>query len=86
MIVDVFIIRNGMRDFLVIDPDTGNWDWSKNLEDATIYKTADEANVVKLQKKLGDDAWVYQMPYSITQSRRKRKTVKPKRKICKCKK
>lgn len=89
MIVDVFIIRNGMNKFFTVDPETGNWDWTKNLEDATIYQTPDKAEEVKLQKNLGDAAWVYQIPYSIVNPpQRKKKPAKSKshRKTCKCKK
>lgn len=76
MIVDVFIIRKGMRDFLVVDPETDNWEWTQNLDDATVYKTQEKAEMDKLQKKLGSDAWVYQIPYSVTQSRKKKSTKK----------
>jgi len=75
MIVDVFIIRKGMRDFLLVDPETDNWDWTQNLDDATIYKTQEKAEMDKLQKKL-DDAWIYRIPYSVTQQRKKKSTKK----------
>jgi hypothetical protein len=76
MIIDVFIIRKGMRDFLLVDPETNNWDWTQNLDDATIYQTQEKAELDKLQKKLGTDAWVYQIPYSVTQQRKKKSTKK----------
>jgi hypothetical protein len=88
MIVDVFIIRKDMNKFLLIDPETGNWDWTKNLEEATIYQTQEKAEEVKLQRNLGDTAWVYQIPYSIVnppQRKKKSLKIKSKRKICKCK-
>jgi len=86
MITNVYVIRKNMDKFFVIDPDTGNWEWSMNLDDATIYDTSDEANSVKLQKRTGEDSWIFEMPYykpTITQSRKKRKIKKSptKRKI-----
>jgi len=85
-----------MGEFLEIDPETGNWGWTKNLDDASIYQTQEEAEAIKLQRNLGEDAWVYQMPKSVdvvaAQQRKKkikkskmvRKPIK-KFKKCKCK-
>jgi len=96
MIINVFIVRHGMGEFLEIDPETGNWGWTKNLDDASIYQTQEEAEAIKLQRNLGEDAWVYQMPKSVdvvaAQQRKKkikkskmvRKSIK-KSKKCKCK-
>jgi hypothetical protein len=93
MIKDVYIIRQGMYKFFEIDKDTGNWDWTKNLEDATVYATPNEAELIKEQKSLDPDTWIYQMPYSIINPQRKKKPSKPKTrkhvkkivKKCKCK-
>jgi len=78
MITDVYIIRKDMDKFFVLDSESDNWEWSKNLDEATIFSTPDKAQQVKLQRKTGDDTYIYQMPYSITQpqQRKKRKSKK----------
>lgn len=73
MLTNVFIIRKDMNKFFSMDPDTGNWNWTTNLEDATIFQKADQADAVKLQKNLDLDSWVYEIPYSITQPQARKK-------------
>lgn len=86
MITDVYIIRpkDNMNTFFEIDPDTGNWNWTNNLESATIFQTSEKAENMIAQKIPNIGAYVYQIPYSIIQPQtRKKKTVKKvvKRKI-----
>lgn len=84
MISYVYIIRpkNNMNKFFILDPDTGNWDWTTNLEDATMFQTANSAESVITQKLAGEDAYVYEIPYSVAQPQsRKKKKIKPKTKI-----
>jgi hypothetical protein len=80
MITYVYIIRtrNNMNNFFEIDPDTGNWDWIKNLENATMFQTADKATAVQLQKiPPEDNAYIYEIPYSVAQPQsRKKKSIK----------
>jgi hypothetical protein len=77
MIADVYIIRKDMNKFFVLDPETDNWEWSSDLEEATIFSTPGTAELVIPQRKLGADAYVYQLPYAIVQpQQRKKKTSK----------
>lgn len=77
MIVNVFIIRRGMREFLEVDNESDNWNWTENLDEATIYQTQDAAQTDLLHKRLGPEVWIYQIPYSITQTQlRKKKSIK----------
>lgn len=65
-----------------MDPDTGNWDWTTNLEDATIFQKSDQAETTKIQKSLDADSWIYEIPYSIVQPQaRKKKSISKKRSI-----
>ena len=50
MIINAYIIRNNDDKFLSIDDD-GNWTWVKNLDDASVYKTQDEAFATLKQKE-----------------------------------
>jgi hypothetical protein len=85
MLTNVYIIRKDLDKFFIIDPETDNWEWSKNLEDATIYATAAKAEESMMEKKTGATSYVYEIPYSIAQpQQRKRKvTKKPKGRIIK---
>jgi hypothetical protein len=83
MIADVYIIRKDMNKFFVLDPETDNWEWSSDLEEATIFSTPGAAELIIPQRKLGTDAYVYQLPYAIVQpqQRKKKMSKKPKRTI-----
>jgi hypothetical protein len=83
MIADVYIIRKDLNKFFVLDPETDNWEWSPDLEEATIYSTPDAAELTLTQRKLGNDAYIYQLPYAIVQpqQRKKKTSKKPKRKV-----
>lgn len=86
MLTNVYIIRKDLDKFFVLDPETDNWEWSKNLDDATIYLTPTKAEETMMEKKTGATSYVYEIPYSIAQpqQRKKRKTVKkPKGRIVK---
>jgi hypothetical protein len=84
MIADVYIIRKDMNKFFVLDPDTDNWEWSTDLEEATIYSTPNAAELAIIQRKLGTDAYVYQLPYAIVQpQQRKKKTSKKIKRVVK---
>lgn len=80
MITQVYIIRKDLNKFFSLDPETDNWEWSPNLEEATIYTTPDKAELIRSQRKLGDDTYIYQMPYSMPepQLRKRKQTKKPK--------
>jgi hypothetical protein len=79
MLTNVFIIRKDMNKFFAMDPDTGNWNWTTTLEDATIFQKADQAETIKAQKNLDMDTYIYEIPYSITQPQaRKKKATKRK--------
>lgn len=81
MLTNVFIIRKNMNKFFVMDPDTGNWDWTMNLEDATIFPTTEKAETAKIQKNIDSDAWIYEIPYSVTTQSRKKKSTSKKRSV-----
>jgi len=80
-IIEGFIIRRGTDQYFILNSD-GSIDWSKNLEDATIYDTQAEAQSVKMRKETGEDTWVYSIPHYVskyaiptstpTQSRKKK--------------
>jgi hypothetical protein len=81
MITSVYIIRSkdSMNKFFELDPDTGNWDWTKNLESATIFQTPDKAAIMQTQKLANEDTYIYEIPYSIVQPQsRKKKSSKTK--------
>lgn len=80
MLTNVYIIRKDLDKFFVLDPETDNWEWSKNLEDATIYATPAKAEESMMEKKTGATSYVYEIPYSIAQpqQRRKKSSKKPK--------
>lgn len=75
MITYVYIIRSkdNMNKFFEIDPLTGNWDWTKDLEDATIFQTAIKAESMRLEKLKDEDSYVYEIPYSIVQPQARKK-------------
>lgn len=83
MLTNVYIIRKDLDKFFVFDPENDNWEWSKNLDDATIYQTPTQAEETIRTQKTGIESYVYEIPYSITQPqpRRKRLSKKPKRKL-----
>ena len=84
MISYVYIIRSkdNMFKFFALNPDTGNWEWVSNLEDATIFQTANAAELIRTQKLSKEDTYVYEIPFSIAKPQeRKRKYTKPKTKI-----
>jgi len=79
MITDVYIIRSNesLNKFFELDADTGNWDWTTILENAMIFKTMNEAESMLLTKKLNETAYIYQIPYSVIQPRKKKSGKKP---------
>jgi hypothetical protein len=78
MIEDVYIIRSSenMNKFFKLDPDTGNWEWTPNLEEASIYKTPDKAEQIKTAKITVEQAYIYQIPYFIAQPQQRHKNNK----------
>lgn len=82
MITNVYIIRKGLDSFFVLDPESDNWSWSPDIDEATIFTTPDKAESIRLTRKTGADTYVYEMPYSIptTQRRKKKSQKKLKRK------
>lgn len=83
MMTEVYIIRKGMNDFFLYNPDDDNWEWTKDIEEATIYATPEKAEAAKLLKKTGEDTYVFKIPYSVPnlQQRKKKISKKPKRKV-----
>jgi hypothetical protein len=86
MIIDVYIIRKGNDKFLSI-ADDGNWAWVKNQDDASIYKTEQEALNIIAQKQFVGDVYTYQIPYSTLKTRatKKRNIITKRKKKCRCK-
>lgn len=85
MISNVYIIRakDSMFKFFAIDPETGNWNWVNNLEDATVFQNSNVAESTRMQKT-PTDTYVYEIPFSIAKPQeRKKKSSKPKSKITK---
>lgn len=83
MMTEVYIIRKGLDKFFMLDPESDNWTWETDIDDATIFLTPEKAEEIRIQRRTGNDSYVYQMPYSIPtpQQRKKRSSKKPKRKI-----
>jgi hypothetical protein len=83
MMTEVYIIRKGLDKFFMLNPEGDNWTWESDMDDATIFLTPEKAEEVRLQRKTGNDSYVYQMPYSVPspQQRKKKPYKKPKRKI-----
>lgn len=83
MIEDVYIIRSteDMNKFFKLDPDTGNWDWTRNLEEASIYKTPDKAEEIRTIKITNEQSYVYQIPYFIAQPQQRKKKINKKTSI-----
>ena len=83
MITDVYIIRKGLGEFFVLDPESDNWSWTPDIEEATIFLTPNKAEETIIKRKTGSDTYVYQMPYSVLtpQQRKKKPYKRPKRKI-----
>lgn len=77
MIEDVYIIRSteNMNKFFKLDPDTGNWDWTRNLEEASIYKTPDKAEQIRTSKITNEESYIYQIPYFIAQPQQRKKKI-----------
>ena len=74
MITDVYIIRKGLGEFFVLDPESDNWSWTPDIEEATIFLTPNKAEETIVKRKTGNDTYVYQIPYSVpTPQQRKRK-------------
>ena len=74
MMTEVYIIRKGLDKFFMLNPEADNWTWETDIDDATIFLTPEKAEETKLQRKTGNDSYIYQMPYSIpTPQQRKRK-------------
>lgn len=76
MITNVYIIRptNDMNKFFELDPETGNWKWTTNLEDATMFQSAEKATEIKTQKlPVGVNAYIYEIPYSVAQPQARKK-------------
>jgi len=80
MIEDVYIIRSieDMNKFFKLDPDTGNWDWTRNLEEASIYKTPDKAEQIRATKITNEPSYIYQIPYFIAQPQQRKKKINKK--------
>jgi hypothetical protein len=83
MMVDVYIIRKGLDEFFVYNPDEDNWSWGYDIDDATIFSTPEKAEAIRVQKKTGTESYVFKTPYFVpdVQQRKKRISKKPKRKI-----
>jgi hypothetical protein len=83
MMVDVYIIRKGLDEFFVYNPDEDNWSWGSNIDDATIFSTPEKAEAIRVQKKTGTESYVFKIPYFVpnVQQRKKKTYKRPKRKI-----
>lgn len=79
MITNVYIIRKGLDSFFVIDPESDNWSWSPDIEEATIFITPDKAESTRISRKTGNDTYVYEMPYSVPTTQQRRKKITKKR-------
>jgi len=78
MLTNVYIIRKDLDKFFVLDPETDNWEWSKNLDDATIYATPSKAEETMMEKKTGVTSYIYEIPYSISQPQQRKRKINKK--------